>query len=247
MHSIILFILYTAFIFELPGLDQKCDIEIINKGIGGNTTTDLIGRVEIDVFSENPDMVILMIGTNDMVNSRKMISIENYSSNLNKLIQRLKENNIDVVSVSPPPVDSVYLFQRHARELFMEAPNKKLEKISEILKEKALEKDLSFVDIFTRFSEMGIPIHNQDKVIRNVFNSGSADGVHSTPVGYQLIAQEIFNVLVIDGKIKRHIKIVCLGDSITFGAHVAGEGTASGETYPAYLNELICSYLKNNE
>ncbi len=247
MHSIILFIAYIAFISELPVVHQNCDIKIKNKGIGGNSTIDLLARVENDVISEKPGFVILMIGINDMLNSNKMISIENYSSNLDSLIHRFKENNINVLLVSPPPVDSVYLFQRHDRELFLEEPNKKLEKISKILKEKALEKDLSFVDIFTRFSEMGIPIHNQDKVIRNVFNSGSPDGVHPTPVGYQLIAQEIFNALVTDGRIIRHKKIVCLGDSITFGAHVAGEGTVSGETYPAYLNELICSYLKNNE
>ena len=44
----------------------QCDIEIINKGIGGNNTRDLISRVEKDVISEKPDIVIMMVGTNDM-------------------------------------------------------------------------------------------------------------------------------------------------------------------------------------
>ena len=30
-------------------------------------------------------------------------------------------------------------------------------------------------------------------------------------------------------------RIACFGDSITYGVYVAGEGTASGETYPAFL------------
>jgi lysophospholipase L1-like esterase len=245
MNSFFLFIVNIFLIFEVYGVHQNPDIVIKNKGIGGNSTNDLLKRVENDVIAEKPDIVIVLVGTNDMLNPQKMISYENYSSNLDQLIQRFEEHNIEVVLVSPPPADNVYLFSRHDRELFMEAPNKKLEKISEILKQKALQKKLTFVDIFTRFSEMGIPIHNQDKIIRNVFNSGSPDGVHPTPVGYQLIAQEIFNVLVTNGKIKKHSKIICFGDSITVGVHVAGQGTVSGETYPAYLSELIGSYLKS--
>ena len=245
MHSFLLFI-YIFLIFEVSGMHQNSDVEIKNKGIGGNNTIDLVKRVENDVIAEMPEIVIVLVGTNDVLNPNKMISYENYSSNLDKLIHRFEENNIDVVLVSPPPVDSVYLFNRHDHELFVEAPNKKLEKIGKILKHKALEKNLSFVDIFTHFSELGIPSHNQDNIIRNVYNSGSSDGVHPTPMGYHLIALEIFNVLVKNGKIKKQTKIVCFGDSITFGAHVKGEGTASGETYPALLSELISNYLNNN-
>ncbi len=223
----------------------QCDIEIINKGIGGNNTNDLISRVENDVISEQPDIVILMVGTNDMLWLPKSNSYNQYSSNLDKLILLFKEKNIDVVLVSPPPADSVYLFERHNRESFIEAPNKKLEKVSEILRGKSVENNLLFVDIFNQFNKMGIPKHNKDNIIRNVLNSGAHDGVHPTPYGYEIIAQEIFNKLVSDGKIKKGIKIICFGDSITFGANVSGKGTASGETYPAYLKEKIYNYLKN--
>ena len=223
------------------------NVEILNNGIGGNTTTDLIDRIENDVIAENPDIVILMIGTNDMVNSRKMIPYINFSSNLDTLISLFKDNNIDVVLVSPPPADTVYLFERHDKEKFMESPNKKLEAASKILKVKSVEYGLTFIDIFNEFKKMGIPAHNKDSLIRNEVNCGAPDGVHPTPQGYRVIAQQIFKNLVCNGKIKKNIKIVCIGDSITLGAHVTGEGTVSGETYPAFLKELICRHLKNNE
>ena len=90
---------------------------------------------------------------------------------------------------------------------------------------------------------MGVPSHNSDSLINNVNNSGLRDGVHPTSHGYRIIAQEIFNKLLLDGKIKKDVKIICYGDSITFGVHVAGEGTTNGETYPAFLKRMIYSYF----
>ncbi|WP_372934509.1 hypothetical protein [Mariniphaga sediminis] len=36
-----------------------------------------------------------------------------------------------------------------------------------------------------------------------------------------------------------HFKIICFGDSLTFGVYMKGEGTAEGDTYPAILKQLI--------
>ncbi|NND08628.1 MAG: hypothetical protein HKN87_19825 [Saprospiraceae bacterium] len=223
----------------------QCDFDVINKGHGGNNTNDLMSRVEDDVISEKPDIVIMMVGTNDMFWLRKKISYDKYSSNLEKLINRFKKNNIEVILVSPPPADTTYLFERHKRESFKESPNTKLEKVSKILNAKSFENNLLFVDVFAQFKNNGIPDHNKDIIIRNVFNSGAHDGVHPTPHGCKIIATAIFQKMIDNEKIKKGIKIICFGDSITFGAHVKGEGTASGETYPAYLKELICNYFKH--
>ena len=231
--------------FEIFLISFQCDFYIKNKGIGGNSTSDLIARVENDVIFEKPDIVILLIGTNDMVNSHKMISFNKFSSNLDKLICLFKDNNIDVVLVSPPPVDTVYLFERHDQEKFSDPPNNKLETVSNILKTKSVENDLSFIDIFNHFKKIGVPNHDTDTLIRNTVNSGFRDGVHPTNQGYRIIAQEILKRLVNDGKIKKNVKIICFGDSITFGVHVSGEGTTTGETYPAYLKEMICNYIHN--
>ncbi|MEN8228237.1 MAG: SGNH/GDSL hydrolase family protein [Bacteroidota bacterium] len=222
----------------------QCDFDIKNRGIGGNSTSDLIARVETDVISENPDIVILMIGTNDMVNSHKMISYERFSSNLDRLICLIKTNSIDIVLVSPPPVDTIYLFERHDKEKFLDPPNKKLATISNILKNKSAENDLSYIDINNYFKRLGVPDHDTDTLINNVVNSGLRDGVHLTEHGNKIVAQQIFASLINTGKIKKGGKIICFGDSLTYGAHVDGEGTTTRDTYPAYLRELICNYIQ---
>ena len=68
-----------------------------------------------------------------------------YSSNLDTLIDCFKKNNIELILVSPPPADTTYLLERHVRELFLEPPNKKLEKVSEILRTKSVDNNLLFV------------------------------------------------------------------------------------------------------
>ncbi len=224
---------------------SNCEVSVLNAGVGGNNTADLLERVENDVISQKPDIVIMMVGTNDMFWIKKRISYDQYASNLDTLIGLFKSNNIEVLLVSPPPADTSYLFERHDRELFVELPNKKLEVVSEILRTKSAQNNLLFVDIFNQFKKKGIPDHNKDNIIRNEFNSGAHDGVHPTPQGYRMIADKIFKKLLDNGKIEEGIKIICFGDSITLGAHVVGEGTASGETYPAYLKERICQHLNS--
>ena len=241
MNPIVLII--TLIVTMIPFQER---VKVINAGIGGNTFGDLLGRVHEDVVSQNPDLVIIMVGTNDMVNSRKMVSYETFNSNLLDIVNILKDAKINIVLLSPLPVDTIYLFQRHQRSSYVELPNNKLANISDIVRQTSEDNDLYFVDIFAEFFKRGLPEHNTDDIIRNINNCGVNDGVHPTEKGYELIAQLVFDYLHGNKLIKQGMKVICFGDSITEGVHVKGEGTARGHTYPAGLSNLINSYFVNN-
>lgn len=219
--------------------EREGNIQIINAGIGGNTSKDLLERINEDVVVQKPDLVLIMVGTNDMVNSGKMVKYEAYERTLLKIIEILTEEKMGVILLSPPPVDTVYLFERHRREAFNELPNQKLESVRNMLYHITIEKDLHFIDIYNAFKKRGLPKHNIDEFIKNPKNCGKRDGVHPTPKGYQLIAETIFDYLEINHLIKPDLKIVCFGDSITKGVRVEGSGTSNGDTYPAALLRLI--------
>lgn len=74
-------------------------------------------------------------------------------------------------------------------------------------------------------------------MIRNEANSKSKDGVHLREDGYRLMAK-LF-VPIFRNKVKPGQVVVCLGDSLTYGAHVDGHGTSRGRTYPAWLWLLL--------
>jgi len=66
---------------RLPGAS------ISNKGVGGNTSWDLLSRFDADVRWQNPNYVWILTGTNDYWQD---ISAANYKSNMRELINKVK-------------------------------------------------------------------------------------------------------------------------------------------------------------
>ncbi|MEQ9220055.1 MAG: GDSL-type esterase/lipase family protein [Cyclobacteriaceae bacterium] len=213
--------------------------QVINAGVGGNTTIDLLERIDTDVLREKPDLVILMVGTNDMLNSKKMITYDEYRQNLERIMVALKQNGLAVLMMSSPPVDSAYLFQRHDRNLFTEAPNEKISTIGKIAEALASQHDAYFLDLYSCFVELGLPKYNHDLFIKNPKNSGKADGVHPTALGYHFIATNIFEFLKGKQLLDTYKKIVCFGDSITYGG-------GSDQSYPEFLAKQLIT-LQNTK
>lgn len=208
------------------------NIKVINAGVGGNTTVDLLKRVDKDVIAKKPDLVIMMVGTNDMLNTEKLIDYKTYSANLELLIKKIKSCGSKLVLMNPIPADSVYLFDRHDKSLFKETPNEKIDKVGAIVKSLAMQNEVHFYDLNAEFKAMNLPLHNQDMFIRNQKNSGKKDGVHPTALGYRFIAQNVFHFLKENELLKPNQNIICFGDSITRGGREGGN-------YPAYLDALI--------
>ena len=217
--------------------------QVINAGVGGNTTVNLLGRLEKDVLSEKPDLVILMVGTNDMLNSKKMISYKTYRKNLEKLVKSIKKNGSDVLLMSSPRVDSVYLYERHTKQAFSETPNQKLKKASVIVSKIAAKNQLHFLDVHQAFGDLNLPRHNEDLFIRNPKNSNARDGVHPTALGYHFIGELVFQYLQKNDLLDTNNKIICFGDSITNGSGVKDKAHA----YPGVLQGLINAYSKHKK
>jgi len=217
---------------------------ICNKGIAGNSSSDLLRRLNHDVIDLNPDLVIIMIGTNDLLNSKKMVSVSELIRNLERLSNSLIQHRIDVVMISPPPVDSLYLFERHDANSYPLPPNELLKEARTAMRYLCQKNKFLFIDSYNFFKSNGIPQHNKDEIIRNVKNSGQKDGVHFTITGNALLAHLIFEKLSEKYDHLSRFKIVCFGDSLTYGAFMEGEGTATGDTYPAALEKLITQFLK---
>ncbi|CDF79572.1 GDSL-like lipase/acylhydrolase family protein [Formosa agariphila KMM 3901] len=230
---------YTGMPVKLNDLSVNCTVtnseeksKVLNAGVGGNNTNDLLKRVDKDVIAKTPDVVIMMVGTNDMLNSKKMIDYNTYTANLDTLIKKIKSSGSELVLMSPIPVDSIYLFTRHKKVLFSDTPNTKIDEVGKIVKTLASEHNVRIYDLNAEFKALNLPIHNQDMMIRNVKNSGKKDGVHPTALGYRFIAEHVYYYLKVHQLLKDDQKIICFGDSIT-------RGGGQGANYPAYLNALI--------
>ena len=71
-----------------------------NKGVSGNRTSDLLTRWNADVVALHPDAVVLMIGTNDVINS---VATSTSISNITSMLASALTNHIHVYLCKVPP------------------------------------------------------------------------------------------------------------------------------------------------
>jgi acyl-CoA thioesterase-1 len=71
-------------------LQDKINIPVINAGVSGDTTLQGLSRVNIDVLSKNPRIVIIELGANDLFQG---ISITDTQDNLKNIINKLNNEN----------------------------------------------------------------------------------------------------------------------------------------------------------
>ncbi|MBO5395895.1 MAG: GDSL family lipase [Clostridia bacterium] len=71
-------------------------VNVINSGIGGITAKDSLERMDRDVFSHHPDLVIVCFGLND-VNG----TLEDYISSLETIFSECRKREIETVLLTP--------------------------------------------------------------------------------------------------------------------------------------------------
>jgi lysophospholipase L1-like esterase len=211
---------------------------VINAGVGGNNSRNLLARLDKDVLDHQPQLVVLMVGTNDVLNSRNSVPLNKYRKNLEKLIGRITRGRPKLILMTIPPCHEPYLLERHPAEFYApDGPGGRIQKANRFICQAAKKHKIPLVDVHEILSTKGNIGERPESLLRNKANCGSADGVHPTPEGYQIIAAAVHRAIR-----ENHLpadRVVCLGNSITFGAHVKGAGTSKGETYPAVLRRLL--------
>ncbi|OHE71256.1 MAG: hypothetical protein A2007_03090 [Verrucomicrobia bacterium GWC2_42_7] len=238
------FVLLSCLVFPI-GADPNCNtvkspaVEVLNCGIGGQNSRDVLNRFA-DILKARPDLIILMVGTNDCLNSNNSIPLEQYVDNIKKISDLVRARDIKLILLTIPPCYGEYVLARHPAQFFGgQTPETKVKKYNDALKAVALKEKLSLVDIHRLFSAIGNIGIDRESIIRNSANSDAKDGVHPTYDGYRLIAATVHEFLQLQQMNPQ--KVACVGDSITFGVHVRGEGTSCGQTYPALLSALCNS------
>ena len=214
------------------------DSLVINSGVPNENTRHLLQRVDADVIARQPDLVILMIGANDTIESTDLVPLEEYRENLRKLVTKIKSIGTEVILLTLPLCYEPYLYTRHTPDSYGEfSPNNRIITANGFIREVAAQTSCHVVDISYYFEKLGQVGENKMSLVMNVINSGDTDGVHPTADGYRLIASLIHQYMGL--KNINFNKIICFGDSITFGARMEGQGTVYGLSYPAQLRNLL--------
>lgn len=213
---------------------------VIHAGYPGDNTKAMLKRIHKDVLQHDPTSVTIQCGTNDSVNPRAFIPLDEFLENLNTIISLIRQNTkADILLIAPPPCISqeVVIRYKFPDEYKNRDLNIPLKEYVDAMKNTAEKNALPFLDLFTLFSNKKRVALTQDSLIRNKLNSGIEDGAHPTIEGYQLIGKSVYGKLMMEGfDLSR---LVCFGDSLTFGYPYEGMGTLEGNNFPAIIHALL--------
>ncbi|HMI03625.1 MAG TPA: GDSL-type esterase/lipase family protein [Pedobacter sp.] len=215
----------------------KDSVVVINAGINGNNTADLLSRVDKDVLKSSPDLVILMVGTNDMLNERNRLNLTEYKNRYQQLINTIK-NKSALVLMTIPPVYSPYIIARQPKTMYsVKGPQSLVDSANKIIKQLAVKNKCLLIDLNQILTACGGAGPEKDNLFQNEANSGINDGVHPTVNGYRVIGTAVYQFVNLLKPLNK--TIVCFGDSITYGYKMDGQGTVNGNSYPAVLKRLL--------
>ncbi len=93
-------------------LQESLGVEVINKGINGNTTSDMLRRFDRAVLSYKPSHVIIMGGANDILMAESFDRIVN---NIRLMAEKAEASGIKPVFGLPTAIDDRYLEDLLAR------------------------------------------------------------------------------------------------------------------------------------
>lgn len=146
---------------------EKINMPIYNRGINGDTSLDMLARLDPDVLSLNPDTVIILAGSNDALGLNGVITWNQTKEALLQMAQRIQAVGAKTIFVLPPPIDTP----------FAEA---QLQLQRKWLREETTTNKVGLLDFYTPLlAENG----------RGIKPDLTVDGLHPNKNGYKVLAQ----------------------------------------------------------
>ena len=142
----------------------------VNRGIGGQTTPQMVLRFRQDVIDLNPKVVVILAGTNDIAENTGPITLEQIRDNMLSMVQLAKGNGIvPIVSSVLPAYDYPW---RPGKQ-----PNIKIPRLNTMLRQMCMEQEVPYLDYFSAMTDdrNGLPAQY------------TTDEVHLTKEGYAVM------------------------------------------------------------
>jgi len=142
----------------------------INRGIGGQTTPQMLVRFRQDVVNLHPSTVVILAGTNDIAENTGPSKIEDVAGNIISMTELAQTHGIRVILCSVLPALS---FPWHPGI----EPAPSIIALNKLLKDYAEQNGLDYVDYYSSLVDV-------DSGLKKAF---SEDGVHPNLAGYQVM------------------------------------------------------------
>ena len=147
----------------------------VNRGIGGQTTPQMLVRFREDVIALQPKVVVILAGTNDIAGNTGPMSLETIEANYASFADLAKAHNIRVVFSSVLPVHN---YTSESQELFADRSPAKILELNKWLKDYCAANGFVYLDYFT-------PMVDDKGLLKRDL---ADDGLHPNKAGYSIMA-----------------------------------------------------------
>ena len=169
---------------EKQGIKDK--FQLIGAGIGGNKVYDLYFRMEEDVLSQKPDVVVIYVGVNDVWHKASYgtgSDPDKFERFYVALIKKFQSSGIKVICCTPACIGE--------RTDFSNQQDGDLNRYSQIIRDIAAKYDCPVADLRKEFLAYNLKNNPQNK------ESGilTTDRVHLNDAGNQLVADILLKLV----------------------------------------------------
>jgi lysophospholipase L1-like esterase len=147
----------------------------INRGIGGQTTSQMLVRFRQDVIDLKPAVVVILAGTNDIAGNTGAITVEDIEANYATLAEMARAHQIRVVFSSVTPVHD---YTPKSQLMFAQRSPAKILALNHWLKDYCASNDLVYLDYFSAMVD-DTGLLKKDLAL---------DGLHPNDSGYRVMA-----------------------------------------------------------
>jgi lysophospholipase L1-like esterase len=143
---------------------------VLNRGISGQTTPQMLLRFRADVIELQPASVVILAGTNDVAGNTGPATEDTIAGNIASMVELAQVHGIKVVLCAVLPANRFYWNPQIQ-------PADTIVALNERLKDYAQRQRLVYVDYYT-------PMVDEKKGLKRAY---SEDGVHPNEAGYKLM------------------------------------------------------------
>jgi lysophospholipase L1-like esterase len=151
------------------------DKPYINRGIGGQTTPQMLVRFRQDVIDLHPQVVVILAGTNDIAGNTGPMLSEDIEANLASMEELARTHGIRVVFSSILPVHN---YTPKSQELFASRPPEKILELNAWIKDYCAKNGVVYLDYFSAM------VDDKGMLQRDLAD----DGLHPNDAGYKIMA-----------------------------------------------------------
>ena len=147
----------------------------VNRGIGGQTTSQLLVRFRQDVVNLRPAVVVILAGTNDIAGNAGPMSLDDIQANYATLAELARVHGIRVVLSSVIPVHN---YTPASAQTFPLRPPDKIAALNKWLAGTCAANGHTYLDYASAMAD-------EHGLLKREL---AADGLHPTPAGFAIMA-----------------------------------------------------------